>query len=165
MRQLVTIMSFGKLFYRTPRSRSVTIGGATEIDSAAEEIERKSALIQREMERERRARSVSPSPVVTSHNALTSLSSSLPPRPSTSRAITSSKIQVRHKPFRGNRGLMVRRLLGMREVLGSNPLGTKTLCWFLLCSQSSHFLSSKLLSNNYVIRLSLSEAELLSRDL
>ena len=87
------------LFCRTPRSRSVTIGGATEIDSAAEEIERKSALIQREMERERRARSVSPSPVVTSHNALTSLSSSLPPRLSTSRAITSSKIQVRNKPF------------------------------------------------------------------
>ena len=39
---------------------------------------------------------------------------------------------------------MVRRLLGMREVLGSNPLGTKTLCWFLLCY---HFLLSNLLSN------------------
>ena len=44
----------------------------------------------------------------------------------------------------GSRGLMVRRLLGIREVLGSNPLGTKTLCWSLLCS---HFLSSKLLSD------------------
>ena len=44
----------------------------------------------------------------------------------------------------GSCGLIVRRLLGMQEVLGSNPLRTKTLCWFLLCS---HFLSSKLLSN------------------
>ena len=45
---------------------------------------------------------------------------------------------------RGSRGLVVRRLPGMRKVLGSNTLGTKTLCWFLLCS---HFHSSKLLSH------------------
>ena len=58
-----------------------------------------------------------------------------------------AKTKVKCNPYdltRGSRGLVVRHLLGMREVLGSNPFRTKTLCWFLLCS---HFLSSKLLSN------------------
>ena len=55
------------------------------------------------------------------------------------------KFEVRFEgKARGSRGLVVRRLLGMQEVLGSNPLGTKTLCWFLLFS---HFFSSTLLSN------------------
>ena len=53
-------------------------------------------------------------------------------------------LQFQVKIPRGSLGLMLWRLLCIQEVLGSNPLGTKTLCWFLLCS---HFLSSKLLSN------------------
>ena len=58
--------------------------------------------------------------------------------------LTSISFQGYHITQRGSQGLVVWRLPGMREVLGSNPLGTKTLCRFLLCS---HFLSSKLLSH------------------
>ncbi|KAK7087150.1 ELKS/Rab6-interacting/CAST family member 1-like [Littorina saxatilis] len=56
------------------------------LDSASEEIERQSARIQREMERERRARSVSPARgMMTSHTAL-------PPRPA--RAATPARLQT-----------------------------------------------------------------------
>ena len=54
---------------------------------------------------------------------------------------TTYKKRLAWRPAWG--GLVVLFLPGMREVLGLNPLGTKTLCWLLLCS---HFLSSKLFS-------------------
>ena len=75
------------LCFRGDRPKSVTIADGETMDSASEEIERQSARIQREMERERRARSVSPI------RGMMTSPAGLPPR--SARAATPSRLQVR----------------------------------------------------------------------